>query len=95
MERLAERVVSGGVVLIVDFVLEEDGEDGGKKRWIPSAADRTVRAHGFSEEGMRGLFERAGLTEVGYRVMDGTVTLRMGEGEGIERRVFLGRGTKP
>lgn len=92
IERLAERVKPGGVVLIVDFCLEE--EEG---KWIPSRADHTVKAHGFSEKTMREVFEGAGLVEVGYSVMPGTVTLRMEEGEekGIERKVFLGRARKP
>ncbi|MDI1491524.1 MAG: hypothetical protein OHK93_002733 [Ramalina farinacea] len=92
IERLAERVKPGGVVLIVDFCLED--EEG---KWIPSRADHTVTAHGFSEGTMRSVFGGAGLVEVGYSVMPGTVTLRMdGAGEGgIERKVFLGRARKP
>jgi len=38
---MAERLKPGGVLLIVDFVEEEQG-------WLPSGADHTIHKHGFS-----------------------------------------------
>jgi SAM-dependent methyltransferase len=46
--RLAERLKPGGVLLIVDFVEEEQG-------WLPSGADHTIHKHGFSQGEMKEL----------------------------------------
>ncbi|KAI9708407.1 MAG: hypothetical protein M1828_002996 [Chrysothrix sp. TS-e1954] len=84
VRRLAERLKPGGVVLILDFA---------DSNRLPSAADRSITKHGFTEVEMKKIFEDEGLEAVGYSLMEGTVELRMHEPP-VLKKVFLGRAQK-
>lgn len=89
-ERLVQRLRHGGVLVILDFLPHEKTDRG-------SPAASTVMHHGFSEEKMRAIFERAGagkdfaMEELGSGVVFGGHDASK---EGMKRRVFLARGTK-
>ena len=77
--RLAERLKVGGVLLIVDFLEEED------QVWQPSDADRTIHKHGFSEREMKEMMERHGLGAFGWRLMPESVKIEMLEDKPVYR----------
>lgn len=101
-KRLAARLRKGGVLFILDFLV--DGSDHGHgdhdhnhdddMSSHPAAA--TVVSHGFTGEGIKGVFEGAGvggnfgLTEIGT-ISPGH---KNSKGEAVTKRVFLARGTK-
>ena len=75
----------GGVLMIVDL-LTHAKEDTGSV----NPAIHTVAHHGFGEGQVKELFERNGLTGVGFVVMEGEVLMRGTE----RRRVFMARGVR-
>ena len=86
--RLAERLKSGGQLVILDFV-----------PWNPAdsahaPAAHTITRHGFGEEEMQKIFEDAGLTEVGYKMMSHDLEMRINPDAPMFRRVFMARATK-
>ena len=85
IRRLAERLKPGGVVLIIDFADQVH---------LPSRADSTIKAHGFTEEEMKRIFENEGLQNIGWSVMDEEIELRMDPNKATKRKVFLGRAQK-
>lgn len=89
VQRLAQRLKPGGVLLIIDLVA--DGDAGSFKR---SKAGHTIKTHGFTEEGMKKLFEAEGLVDVGWHVMEGRVELGVDEHSLREKQVFFGRAQK-
>ncbi|KAL1876420.1 hypothetical protein VTK73DRAFT_9359 [Phialemonium thermophilum] len=100
--RLVQRLRPGGVLVIIDFTPHgpfagAHDEDGEHKHDHPhAAAAQTVTHHGFSEERMREIFEKAGAGgEFGIADL-GAISLPGKDHGGKEkrRRVFLARGTK-
>lgn len=88
INRLAERLKVGGVLVIFDFVEEEEG-------WVvPSGADHTIHKHGFSEGELRGLMEGCGLEGFGWREMPERLEIRVHEDKPISRKGFLARAEK-
>lgn len=62
-----------------------------------AAALKTIRTHGFTEEGMKALFEAAGLEKFGFSTMDEQVELVFDREEPVRRTkktVFLARATR-
>lgn len=90
--RLARRLRVGGVLLIVDFV--EEGDEDAEHGQLPTGAERTIRKHGFSEGEMRGMMERRGLGEFGWKEMPERLELKFHEDRPIFRKVFLARAAK-
>ena len=86
--RLAQRLKVGGVLLIVDFVEEEE------QAWLPTGADYTISKHGFSEKEMKGLMEGHGLGGFGWREMPERVELKLYEDKPVSRKGFLARAAK-
>jgi 2-polyprenyl-3-methyl-5-hydroxy-6-metoxy-1,4-benzoquinol methylase len=82
MQRLSERLRPGGVLVIVDFITHAPEHH--------HSASHTVAHHGFSEEGLQALFERAGLQDFGLVKKEEHVLIK-----DSPRTVFLGRGVKP
>lgn len=91
VKRLAERLVDGGVLVIVDWVA--DSESGCK---IPPLEDmpvaHTVNHMGFREDDLRGTFERAGLGDWGWKWFG--ERSEVPSSFGGEQQGFLARGTK-
>lgn len=105
-KRLAERLKTGGVLFIVDFVAHEMDPK--------IAAGRGITHHGFTQEQIRAMFEGAGLGEFGYEELAEPVTFKSYHGEGhghshghghghghgdkegvqATRRVFIARASK-
>lgn len=86
--RLAQRLRSGGVLLIVDFVEEKD------HHWEPSDADHTIHKHGFSEDEMMEMMEEHGLKEFGWKEMPERLELRMQGRKPVFRKGFLARAVR-
>lgn len=94
--RLAQRLRVGGVLLIVDFLEEEDdgdGDDAGHGR-LPTGAEHTIRKHGFSEKEMKGMVESHGLGGFGWKEMPERLEVKLHEHMPISRRGFLARAAK-
>ena len=87
IERLAQRLGKSGVLLIVDFV-EED------QAWVPSHADHTIHKHGFSEMELKGLMEKHGLGGFGWKELPERLELRLQEDKPFFKRGFLARAAK-
>lgn len=103
LRRLGERVREGGVVLILDWLPSGGGH--GHGHWHGHGGERdgedefrhmrhTIAHNGFDEEGMRALYQKAGLEEFAFVVMGKPVTLVMGERE-VKKMPFLARGQAP
>ncbi len=86
--RLAQRLKVGGVLLIVDFVEEEE------KGRLPTGAEHTIHKHGFSEKEMKQLMEGHGLGGFGWSEMPERVQLMLHEDKAISRKGFLARAAK-
>ncbi|ETI23199.1 hypothetical protein G647_04996 [Cladophialophora carrionii CBS 160.54] len=85
--RLVERLTTGGVFLILDFVTHAMDEQSSSGQ---QPARHTVAHMGFSEEELKKYFQDAGLTDFDIVRMDDEVLLR-GESR---RRPFLAKGRK-
>lgn len=81
--RLAERLRTGGMLVIVDFKQHQPDDIGDH----PDA--KMITKHGFSHEEMRLLLASNGISDVG--VIDAPSMLHF---NGISRRPFLARGTR-
>lgn len=90
ISRLAERVLPGGVVLIIDLLDEGQGEDEANL----SDARPTMTAHGFSEASMKKTFEDAGLQDAVFGVMEEPIELVFHDKK-VNRKIFLARAIKP
>ncbi|KAJ4132726.1 hypothetical protein NW754_015542 [Fusarium falciforme] len=73
-KRLAERLKSGGVLFIIDFVAHEMDPK--------FAAGRGITHHGFTEEQIKEMFEGAGLVDFGYEEFSEPITFKDCHGEG-------------
>ncbi|RGP80943.1 2-heptaprenyl- -naphthoquinone [Fusarium longipes] len=72
--RLAERLRSGGVLFVIDFVAHKiDPKD---------AAKRGIAHHGFSEEQIKKMFEDAGLTNFAYQELPEPISFKDPMGHG-------------
>ncbi|KAM0288892.1 hypothetical protein ACHAPQ_001481 [Fusarium lateritium] len=72
-KRLAERLKTGGVLFIIDFVAHKiDPED---------AAHRGITHHGFVEDEIEQMFENAGLTDFGYQELPEPIAFKDPRGE--------------
>ena len=89
IERLAQRLRIGGVLLIVDFVEDEKGGWSG----APNGAEHTIHKHGFSEKEMRELMEGQGLGNFGWNVMPEKIEMQFKD-RTVYRTVFLARATR-
>ena len=86
--RLAQRLKVGGVLLIVDFVEEEEhGQP-------PTGADHTIRKHGFSKFEMKAMMEECGLRDFRWSEMAERVEMLLHEDRPISKRFFLARAAK-
>lgn len=114
--RLAQRLRPGGVLLIWDFMPHGSGSgsgsgsgdgDGDESKAFKGPAHHTITQHGFTELGIREIYEKAGagqnfrLVELGAGFSFG----QHGDGHGhapqyeeekekMRRKVFLSRGEK-
>jgi SAM-dependent methyltransferase len=87
--RLVERLRPGGVLLVIDF-LPHEAIDAAHH---PAAAT-VVHQHGFTEERIREIFEKAGAGE-DFALRDvGVAFNKLHGGEEMRRKVFFARGTK-
>lgn len=85
--RLAERLKTGGVLVILDF-LPHDKPDASH----PAAS--TITHHGFSEEHIRRIYEEAGVGK-DFALEEMAVVFHFSkEGGEVKRKIFLARGTK-
>ena len=91
--RLARRLRAGGVLVVVDFVDEEDGGGHGHPL-LPKGAEHTVRKHGFGEGEMRGMMEMHGLGGFRWVEMLERLELRMHEERPVSRKGFLARAAR-
>jgi SAM-dependent methyltransferase len=73
-KRLAERLKTGGVLFIIDFVAHEMDPK--------FAAGRGITHHGFTEEQIKEKFEGAGLVDFGYEEFSEPITFKDCHGEG-------------
>ena len=89
VQRLAERLRPGGVLLIIDFV-EENGVS-----WVSTPADHTIHKHGFSENEIQDLMKKAGLVDFEWKVIPEKVELKMDEKKPVFRTVFFARAMRP
>lgn len=87
--RLAQRLKPGGILMIVDFVEDEQGD------WVASDADKTMHKRGFSQGEMREMMERQGLREFGWMVLPERSEIRFHEDKPMYRTGFMARATKP
>ncbi|KAH6956433.1 S-adenosyl-L-methionine-dependent methyltransferase [Fusarium avenaceum] len=72
-KRLTERLKTGGVLFIIDFVAHKiDPED---------AAHRGITHHGFVEDEIKQMFENAGLTDFGYQELPEPIAFKDPRGE--------------
>ncbi|AEO64986.1 uncharacterized protein THITE_2048153 [Thermothielavioides terrestris NRRL 8126] len=86
--RLAERLKTGGVLVILDFFAHDKPD--------PShPATQTVTHHGFSEETIRRIYEEAGVGK-DFALVEAGVVFHFSKENGTEvrRRIFIARGTK-
>lgn len=88
LQRLAERLKRGGVLLILDFTPENEllSEEERRHR-------HDVSASGFSESDMADLFEKAGLKDAKYTVMEEPVEMRR-PNRTFTKKVFMARAVK-
>ena len=98
VDRLFERVRTGGVLFIIDLLERSDdpglGGNGSQDDFVKEASRTVPHKHGFSREAMEGMFEAAGCKDFSFIVWDKPVVV--GEGEGaFEKLVFVAKGTKP
>jgi SAM-dependent methyltransferase len=80
-KRLVERLRPGGVLMIWDFYAFEEDE---------SSASHGTIVHGFSEEGIREIFEKAGAGK-GFAVQELEWQMEVPSGN---RRILIARGEK-
>ncbi|KAL8667383.1 MAG: hypothetical protein Q9202_000599 [Teloschistes flavicans] len=101
IDRLVERLKSGGVLFIVDLLARQGdvaiGEhkvDHGHGDDFAKEAARTVpHKHGFTRDGMEAMFDAAGLQEFDFVVLERPAV--MGEGEGaFSKTIFIAKGRK-
>lgn len=85
--RLAQRLKVGGILLIVDFVEEDQG-------WLPTGAEHTIHKHGFSEKEMKEMMEQHGLGEFRWRIMPERVEMKLHNEKPVFRKGFLARAAK-
>ena len=86
--RLAQRLKVGGVLLISDFVEEDQGWE------MPTGAEHTIHKHGFSESEMKELMEGHGLGGFGWREMPERLEMKLHEDKSVARKGFLARAAK-
>lgn len=91
IQKLSERLCPGGVLLIVDWVSQE--ESGCPlPNWDKSAAGHTVSRMGFVEAEVKGFYEKAGLESWGWKWF--SKQSDMPEEFGGKQQLFLARGEK-
>ncbi|KAK0515452.1 hypothetical protein JMJ35_001486 [Cladonia borealis] len=86
--RFAQRLRVGGVLLISDFIEEEQG-------WVmPTGAEHTIYKYGFSESEMKGLMEGHGLGGFGWREMPERLEMEVHKDKPVSRKGFLAKPAK-
>ncbi|KAK3298160.1 S-adenosyl-L-methionine-dependent methyltransferase [Chaetomium fimeti] len=86
--RLAERLKTGGVLMILDFL--PHGKMGDSH-----PALSTVTHHGFSEEHIRRIYEEAGVgKDFGLEEMAVVFNFSKEKNDEVRRKIFIARGTK-
>lgn len=106
VKRLAERLKADtGVLVIVDFLpFEPNGSHGHSHRHsqnqdhnaaatAPSHMQHTIKHHGFTSDGIKRLFDAAGLEDFGFEVLEEPAVFDFEEGR-KERQVFIAKGRK-
>ena len=88
ISRLAQRLKVGGVLLISDFIEEEQGWE------LPTRAEHTIHKHGFSKSEMKGLMEGHGLGGFGWREMPERLEMEVHKDKPVSRKGFLARAVK-
>ncbi|KAK4248721.1 methyltransferase [Corynascus novoguineensis] len=86
--RLAERLKTGGVLLILDFLPHEKPD-------TSHPAAPTITHHGFTEEHIRSIFEEAGVGK-NFALEEVAVVFHVSKekGAGVKRKIFIARGNK-
>lgn len=100
IERLVERLNEGGVVVIIDWVLDQEDRETQQqgegshslRRNVPQSAAHTVSHDGFSKEQMDTMLRSAGCKEVDYLVLDEPSKVPFGVGG--QKQLFFARGKK-
>lgn len=100
LERLVERLNKGGVVIIIDWTLDQksrqaqrpSGEDHSIQKITPHSAAHTVSYEGFSSEQMDTMLRCAGCREVDYLVLDQPT--KVPAEIGGQKQLFFARGQK-
>lgn len=98
MERLVERLNEDGVLLIIDWTLDQEGhqpQSEGNRSLRGNAqhsAAHTVRHEGFSKEQMETLLRSSGCNEVDYLVLD--EPSKVPPEIGGHKQLFFARGKK-
>ncbi|KAL2180715.1 methyltransferase-like protein [Thermothelomyces heterothallicus CBS 202.75] len=86
--RLAERLKTGGVLMILDFLPHE-------KLDASHPATQTITHHGFTEEHIRRIYEEAGVgKDFALQEVAAVFHFSKENGEEMKRKIFIARGTK-
>ena len=100
IERLVERLKEGGVLVIIDWTLNQEGRETQQQREgshslrgnVPHTAAHTVSYDGFSKEQMDTMLRSAGCKEVDYLVLDEHIKVPFAVGG--QKQLFFARGKK-
>ncbi|CAH0019742.1 unnamed protein product [Clonostachys rhizophaga] len=93
VSKLADRLADGGVLLIIDWV--SPSESGCQPLLPPPDSDvqHTVSRMGFEEKEVRGYFEQAGLSSIGWRWC--SEKSKLPEELGGQAQLFMARAERP
>lgn len=94
LQRIAARLKPGGVLLIVDFLVDEPLTKETVEK-MDNMSQHTIAVHGFSEKDMREVYEQAGLVDFALQEMPEPIVIDFDGKPSQERRGFLARGRKP
>lgn len=92
LKRIAKRLKPGGVLLIVDFLVGKGVEEEDARHWH-APAKGTISVSGFTEHGMKEVYEEAGFGDFGLQVFPEKVMMAYGDVE-RHRTVFLAKGRR-
>lgn len=100
IERLVERLNEGGVVVIIDWTLNQEGSETQQQREgshslrgnVQNPGAHTVSHAGFSKEQMDTMLRSAGCKEVDYLVLDEPTKVPFEVGG--QKQLFFARGKK-
>ncbi|KAL2161134.1 hypothetical protein VTH06DRAFT_8353 [Thermothelomyces fergusii] len=86
--RLAERLKTGGVLMVLDFLPHEKPD-------ASHPATASITHHGFTEEQIRHIYEGAGVgKDFALQELATVFHFSKEKGEEVKRKLFIARGTK-